>query len=191
MIITIARQCGCGAIHIGRILSQRYGLQLYTRKNLMEMAERKGLLTEMSDFFEESPVDDLLNAISSFTEEHEAIRSRFCHTFNKMIGSEDCIIIGRCGNHIFRQRPDLISVFLHGDIKQRICFTAEEEGVSPEVAKERVNDTDDQRAAYHQYYTGLTWGNAADYDLSIDSCRLGAEGSAHIIDEYIKSTYKG
>ena len=188
MIITIARQCGCGAKHIGDLLSQRYGLRLYTRQNLMDMALEKGVLSEMSDFFEELPVDDLINAISSFTDEHEEVRARFLRSFNNMIGDEDCIIIGRCGNYIFKQREDLVSVFLHGDKEQRIRNIVTEKRMSLYEAKEHVNDIDDRRIAYHQYYTGLTWGNASDYNLSIDCCRLGAENSANIIEQYIELT---
>ena len=67
MIITIARQCGCGALHIGEQLSQHYGIPFYTRKNLLELAQKRGVLQEMDDFFEERPVDELMFAISQFT----------------------------------------------------------------------------------------------------------------------------
>ena len=50
MIITIARQCGCGALHIGEQLSQHYGIPFYTRKNLLELAQKRGVLQEMDDF---------------------------------------------------------------------------------------------------------------------------------------------
>ena len=55
MIITIARQCGCGALHIGEQLSQHYGIPFYTRKNLLELAQKRSVLQEMDDFFEERP----------------------------------------------------------------------------------------------------------------------------------------
>lgn len=42
MIITIARQCGCGALHVGEILAQHYNIPLYTRESLKEMARQKG-----------------------------------------------------------------------------------------------------------------------------------------------------
>ena len=66
MIITIARQCGCGAIKIGKELSARYNIPFYTRMDLLEMARNKGVLEAMDDFFEERPVDELMFAISSF-----------------------------------------------------------------------------------------------------------------------------
>ena len=55
MIITIARQCGCGAVHVGEILAEHYGIPFYTRQNLLKMAEEKGFLPELADFFEERP----------------------------------------------------------------------------------------------------------------------------------------
>ena len=67
MIITIARQCGCGAIKIGKELSARYNIPFYTRMDLLEMARNKGVLEAMDDFFEERPVDELMFAISSFS----------------------------------------------------------------------------------------------------------------------------
>lgn len=60
MIITIARQCGCGAVRVGRLLAEHYGIPFYTRKNLMEMAEERGVLDEMEAFFDEDPADELL-----------------------------------------------------------------------------------------------------------------------------------
>ena len=64
MIITIARQCGCGAIHVGDILAQHYGIPLYTRQALLKMAEEKGIIQQLDDFFDERPVDELRFAIS-------------------------------------------------------------------------------------------------------------------------------
>ena len=68
MIITIARQCGCGAIRVGKLLAEKYGIPFYTRKNLMEMAEQRGVLDEMEAFFDERPVDELLFSMSSLGE---------------------------------------------------------------------------------------------------------------------------
>lgn len=49
-----------------------------------------------------------------------------------------------------------------------------------------MEHTDDCRAAYHKYYTGLTWGNAADYDICLDSIRLGTKQTANLIAQYAK-----
>ena len=99
MIITIARQCGCGAANVGKLLSKHYGIPFYTRKNLLEMADKRGMLDEMESFFDERPVDELLFAISSFGENRRDLTEKPLHALAAMIGDEDCIIIGRCGNY--------------------------------------------------------------------------------------------
>lgn len=186
MIIAIARQCGCGAVHVGRQLSEYYHIPFYTRKNLMEMAAQRGLLSEMEDFFDERPVDELLFAMSSFGET-KALTEKPLLTLANMIGDEDCIIIGRCGNYIFRNRKDLVSVFLKGSLEHRIKDIQDEQHLSWQAANDFVEQTDDCRETYHRYYTGLTWGNAADYDLCLDSARLGVTHTAEMIQDYVKS----
>lgn len=187
MIITIARQCGCGAVEVGRLLSEHYGIPFYTRKNLMQMAADRGLTAKMADFFEERPVDELLFSISSYGDERSSMTERPLRTLAQMIDGESCIIIGRCGNYIFRHRPDLISVFLGGAQEQRISNIEHEQHLSHAAAADFVEQTDDQRTAYHKYYTDLTWGFAGDYDLCLDSIRLGAKATADIIEHFAES----
>lgn len=186
MIITIARQCGCGAVNVGKILAQHYGIPFYTRKNLLEMANERGVLEEMEAFFDERPVDELLFAMSSFGESRRELTEKPLRTLADMIGNENCIIIGRCGNYIFRERKDLVSVFLRGDMGDRIVDIQQEQSLSFEDAKDFVEQTDDCRVAYHKYYTGLTWGNADDYDICLNCSRLGLEKTADMIEQYVK-----
>ena len=190
MIITIARQCGCGALNVGKMLAEYYGIPFYTRKTLMEMASQRGVLEEMETFFDERPVDELLFAMSSFGETRRDQTEKPLRTLANMIGDEDCIIIGRCGNYIFRERKDLVSVFLKGEFGKRIKDIQDELSLSYADAKDFVEHADDCREAYHKYYTELTWGNADDYDLCLDTMRLGAEGTVRIIEQYVNQTIR-
>lgn len=186
MIITIARQYGCGALAIGKMLGAAYGIPFYTRKDLLEMARAEGVLEEMDDFFEERPVDELLFAISALGHSEGPVHSRALDILSDMIGQRNCIIIGRCGNYIFRRRADLVSVFLKGREEERVRAVAAEQGIGMAEAREIVRDMDDSRVRYHRYYTHLQWGNSSDYDLCFDSVRLGAERSVALIRQYIE-----
>ena len=184
MIITIARQCGCGALHIGEQLSQHYGIPFYTRKNLLELAQKRGVLQEMDDFFEERPVDELMFAISQFDEEPQNVNVKAFSVLSQLIGHEDCIIIGRCGN--VKDREDLVSVFLKGSFNGRVKAIEAENNMTTEEAIAFVNELDESRVRYHKYYTGMKWGDANDYDLCFDSIRLGTNNSADFIEKYIE-----
>ena len=188
MIITIARQCGCSALEVGKLLAAHYHIPFYTRKNLMQMAKGNGVLGKMHDFFEERPVDELIYAISAIeNEEGNAETNRHSmRLLADLIGERDCVIIGRCGNYIFRNRADLVSVFLKGNFEERVKAMARHDGMSQTEAEEFVRETDDSRVRYHKYYTGLTWGNADDYDICFDRLRLGTEKTARFIEKYIE-----
>ncbi|MGP1548016.1 MAG: AAA family ATPase [Prevotella sp.] len=188
MIITIARQCGCGAIQLGQLLQQHYNIPLYTRKSLRAMAEEKGVLSQLDDFFEERPVDALTFAITSdYSDASVHLQDKTRNLICNLIGDRDCIIIGRCGNYIFRDNDGLVSVFLKGDVRARVKEIMCERGLTEAKARRFVENTDDCRLNYHRYYTGLQWGNAADYDLCIDNCRIEHVQTARLIIEYVSA----
>ena len=186
MIITIARQCGCDAESVGRILADYYGVPLYTRKDFLAKAERMGLYEEMYDFFSEHPIDTLAMAATFQESATEEVRQRLRKAINYFVDQEDCIIVGRCGNVILDYRKDLTTVFLHAPHSARVNRFAKQHALSLDDAAERVDAIDEERRTYHHYYTGCTWGDAADYDIAINVHRYGAEGTAHLIEESIK-----
>ena len=59
--------------------------------------------------------------------------------------------------------------------------------MSPQKAQKLVEETDERRSRYQQYYTGEEWGFAGNYDLSINVSVLGIQGVTDVIDTYIKS----
>lgn len=183
MIITIARQCGSGGLIIAELLSKHYGIPFYTIKKLEAMAEAKGIKDEMSDFFAEYPVNALLYAITQ-SDGIGHVTDQTRGALQSLIGGTDCIIVGRCGNYVFRDRKDLVSVFLKGDRDSRVKFMADYKSISISDAEELVDGKDESRRAYHNYYTGETWGDADKYDICVDSNRLGFEKTALIIEWY-------
>ena len=187
MIITIARQCGCDAESVGRILADFYGVPLYTRKDFLAKARSMGQYDEMYDFFSEHPIDDLAMAATMQESVTKEVRERLRKAINYFVGNEDCIIVGRCGNIILDDRDDLTSVFLHAPRAARVDHLAARHHLNREDAAEQVDRIDEERRSYHSYYTGHTWGDAADYDLSIDADRFGTEGTARIIEQALKA----
>ena len=53
------------------------------------------------------------------------------------------------------------------------------------TSEERVKENDENRLAYHKYYTGEVWGKADQYDLTINSCRLGFIRTEELIEHYV------
>lgn len=49
-----------------------------------------------------------------------------------------------------------------------------------------IAKTDDYRARYYKYYTGQEWKDARNYDLSLNSAKLGFDGTVEAILAYLK-----
>ena len=55
-------------------------------------------------------------------------------------------------------------------------------GVSAETADISITETDCYRAEYYSYYTGGNyWTNPVNYDITLNTARLGIEGCVEMI----------
>ena len=58
--------------------------------------------------------------------------------------------------------------------------------VSEEVAHATIERTDKFRADYYKYYThGNYWTNPVNYDLTLNSEKVGIEGCVKLIEQYL------
>ena len=59
--------------------------------------------------------------------------------------------------------------------------------VTEEEAHKLISETDKYRAAYYKYYTGGNyWTNPVNYDMTLDSEKVGISDCVKIIIDYLK-----
>ena len=187
MLITIARKCGCRGDEIGNALAEKYGIPFYNKEKSLQLARENGLTEKYPDFYGEIPMNTLLYTIS---EEERISAQTPKKALSNLLGEKDCIVLGRCGNYAFRDREDVLSIFLTGDDEAREEQIAKKHDISKKKAHELVMRTDERRRAYHRYYTGEEWGLADYYDLCLNVTEMGVEGTLRIIDAYWKEKHK-
>ena len=79
-----------------------------------------------------------------------------------------------------------MKVFIHADIDYRIHRVAKRHDLTLAKAKDEVTKTDKKRASYYNYYTSKRWGEAAGYDLCLDSSVIGNENVVKMIEQFIE-----
>ena len=105
----------------------------------------------------------------------------------RRIASEGpCVIVGRCADYVLRDKPNAVSVFVKADIRQRVERAVSLYGVDPARAEETVRKADKQRASYYNYYATATWGDVNNYDLCVDTGKLGIDGTVELIEQYLR-----
>ena len=113
---------------------------------------------------------------------HEAQRKIILELAEK----EACVIIGRNADFILKDRNDVLNVFIHGDMPQKIQKTCRVYNVSEREAVKMIADTDKRRMTNYNFYTEQKWGNACNYTLCLNSSQLGYENCEKIIMECVK-----
>ncbi len=188
-VIVIGRQYGSGGYEIGKYLARKLNLEFYDYDIIKMTAGTTGMSTEYIEKREEkmtnSFIFDLVNQVYAYTPGKEAPKDKIfeaeSNVVKELADKGSCVIIGRCSDYVLRDRKNVISLFLHASIEDRISRVMEREGLSEKDAKEKIHKMDKLRADNYHYYTNRIWGYSGNYDLSIDTS-VGEE----IIEEIIK-----
>ena len=186
MIITIARQCGSGGHEIGKELASRLGLELYDRKKLEEEAKKLGKLDENKEFFQEKAVNSLLYSIAVSYGASNPMERSF-ELIRELTQQNSAVIIGRCSGAIYANDPEATTVFLHADKDCRIKRVMERDDINEKKAAKLIKEVDEKRASFHKFCTGKEWGDAGQYQLSIDTGKLDISDAADMIINYINA----
>lgn len=183
MIITIARQCGCCGDEIGKRLSELFHIPLHNRATICEIAKDKEVYERYPQFFDEYSASTYMSALAE-TFQEDRIRQTPYVALHTVVGEEQGVVIGRCGNYAYKNADNAVRIFLSGEKEIRIQRIMKTHGISHRKAEELIEKTDENRKAYHKYYTGEDWGYAENYDLCFDEDKIGTDGVVEIVCQY-------
>ena len=199
MIITIGRQYGSAGLEIGKKLAEALGVQLYDKEMLKRAAKESGLCEEIFETHDEKPTNSFLYSLvmdtyslgyasSGYAEmpfNHKVFLAQF-ETIKKIADEGSCVMVGRCADYALEDYKNAVHIFIYANLDKRIRRIAAKYDLTDAKAKDMIIKTDKKRASYYNYYTNKEWGNAKDYDLCLNSGKLGVEGTVKAILEYIK-----
>lgn len=189
LIITIGREYGSGGHAIGEMLAEKLGIGFYDAEIIQRLSEKKGIKKETLSKYDEKPSPVLMNrSVRGYsTSLEEAVAEMQFKMIRKIAASgESFVLIGRCGETVLSKYDCLIRLFVLGDMDSRITRIMKRKRVSRKEAQKLIKTTDKRRKAYHNYYSDGKWGDSRTYDLTINSSRLGVEGTAEFLEEYIR-----
>lgn len=195
LVFTIGRQYGSGGREVGEKLAEQLGIRCYDKEILAKASQESGYCEEVFSNYDEQPVSALLfnvaiGNLNTFVGSQtpismEAFLAQY-HTIESLAEADSCVFIGRCSDYVLRERSDVINVFIMADDESRIERISARNGISKEQAESVMKRTDKNRASYYSYYTEQRWGDAKNYDLCLDSGKIGVDGCVEIILDFAK-----
>lgn len=186
-IITIGREFGAGGAEIGRKVAKQLGIEYYDKDIILKTAmagsnldpgqvrkwdervpKNFGFAQSLFDFYNKPLEEELWKA------QRDAIR--------ELANKENCVIVGRNGDYILKEFDHCLNVFIHAGFEWRVKRMG---GLMDQVpADQVVNDVkavDKARKKYCEYYTNRVYGDARNYDLTLNTEKLGIDKAVSII----------
>ena len=197
MIITIGREYGSGGREIGKKLAEILDIPFYDKELLTRASAESGIQHHIFEKADEKANrgiglssgwypgnyiyynSDMLTNDTLFNVQVDVI--------HKIASEGSAVIVGRCADYILDGTPGLLKVFIHASMefrKERIMRLYD---VTSKEVESVIKRTDRQRAKYYDFYTAQEWGDARNYNISLDTSLFTTDGVVQILADYANS----
>ena len=190
-IITISREFGSGGRTIGHKVAEQLGIPFYDKELVNQVALESGFAPKfVEEHGEHSPssslfsyafapqgVPGVMNGLSTA----DFLWNIQCNVILQLAEKGPCVIVGRNADYILKDRPDALHTFIFADMAFRADRIVRLYGERDDAPAKRLEEKDKKRKVFYKNYTGRSWGRSQNYDLCLNSGKLGIEECADII----------
>ncbi|MCR5210705.1 MAG: cytidylate kinase-like family protein [Lachnospiraceae bacterium] len=200
-VVTFARGFGSGGKEIASKLAKDLGIHCYENRILTLASQMSGLDEKLFQGVNEKIRDN--GGFSAFLKGLPRARNYIARNekfvsddklfdyqsqiIRDLAEKESCVIVGKCADYVLRDRHNVVSVYIEAPRAFCVKRTIENMGVTEEVAHATIERTDKYRADYYKYYThGNYWTNPVNYDITLNSERVGIDNCVKVLEQYLK-----
>ena len=160
-VITIARQYGSGGRTVGKMLAEKLGVSFYDKQIIQMASDESGIDVKLFGQVEEgsSVKASLFNKTGLYKGDliapdqkgfvsDENIFNYQAKIATDLAEKESCVIVGRCVNYVFKDRPNTLRVFIHAPWEFRV-----------EKSREKISGSDEAGDFDVGHFTGADDGS--------------------------------
>ena len=177
IVITISREYASGGRYVGKILSEKLGINFYDKELIDLAAKESGLANKYIEQTEEE---------SRKTTNDDRIFIAESKVIKRLAANESCVIVGRCADYILKDNKNVLKVFLYSDDENKVKRATKYYGLKENNALKQIKKINKEREKHYNFYTNRNWKDFNNYDLAINVDKLGVEKTAENIIEYLK-----
>ncbi len=198
-VISIGREFGSGGKYIGQELAKRLNIKCYDNELLAKVSENYNIDMAMLEKVDEKQKSSFWYSFATnyvFTNNDEVspisaednLFLKQAKVIEELYNSgENSIMVGRCSDYILKDKQNVIKVFIYSsDMDFKVNRKIKLENLNIATAEKKIKQVDKQRAEYYKHFTSQTWGDRNNYDLCIDTSKIGVEESIDILESYIR-----
>lgn len=202
-IISIGREFGSGGKYIGEELAKRLNIKCYDNELLAKVSESYNIDIEMLEKVDENQKSSFWYGFATnyvFPGNKEVLSvSADDNLFlkqSKVIeelynSKESSIIVGRCSDYILKDKKNVIKLFIYSsDFEFKVNRKMKYDNLNREFAEKKIKQIDKQRSEYYNHFTSKVWGSKENYDLCIDTSKIGVDETINVLEYYINKRIK-
>lgn len=200
-VVTFARGFGTGGKAIASQLARELGINCYENRILTLASQLSGLdeavFTAVNEKIRETSggftsfLTGLPKSRGYITRNEKFVSDDKlfdyqCQIIRELAEKESCVIVGKAADYVLRDKPNVVSIYIEAPRAFCVERTIKNMGVTEEVANATIERTDKFRADYYKYYThGNYWTNPVNYDLTLNSEKVGVTNCVKVIEDYL------
>lgn len=195
-VITISREYGSGGRIIGKKLAELLQIPFYDNELITIAAEKSGISKEYFKDAESASVGNILFSLSNLSpittgneiyglplnEKIFLVQSK---VIKQLAEESSCVIVGRCADYILQDFPNCTNIFIHAELEDRVNRAINDYQLPHKNAESVVLKTDKKRASYYSYFTNQKWGRTENYELVLNSSKIGIDNAVEVIKYYV------
>ena len=175
--------CGPG---VAQRVAELLGVKLYNKELITLAAKKSGLTEEAIAASENQRSGSLIYSLymmgntMPLADQVYILQS---NVIKEVAARESCVVLGRCGDYVLRDRPNVLRTFVYAPLELRIHNAKARPGakdMTDRLWETTLAKHDRARSSYYNYYTENRWGEAKNYDLCLNAA-LGREACAQLI----------
>jgi cytidylate kinase len=197
-VITITRQYASGGSEVARLVAAQLQWEVIDNEFVDQVARRAGVPPdEVAQRDERAPglLERLARTLADASPElfvapggvppvaqdEAAIVQLTERVIAEAAAHGRIVLVGRGAQAVLAQRPDALHVYVVASRPWRVRLATERLGVKPTEADKVVEETDRQRDQYVKTYYRRHRQDFTNYDLIVNTERLGVEGAAGLV----------
>lgn len=194
--ITIEREYGSGGTKIARGLSKACNIPCYGQEILECAAKKLNMTADDIRNHEEKSTNSLVyslymlsqvqNSSSNMLSKEGKIFVEELNAIRDFARQGSAIFLGHCAIEALKEYDDVVQVFIYSDAETKQKRIMEDYGIKVEKINFTERRNNKRRSNYYFANTQKKWDDFRNYDIVLDSSRLGINGCVDVLKGLIK-----
>ena len=197
LVIAIERQYGSGGREIGTLVGKELGIPSFDHTLIDLTAQESGFPPAYVKQHEQEVRRGLLynlymqnyRSVGAEPEQMDEMWLAQARAITKLADEGACVVVGRCAGAILRGRKNVLTVFVHAPLEDRINRVMDRDGLSPKEGAERIKAIDHERAEHSLRFANTAWNAAETHHLIVDSSIQSPKDTAKLIAGLAKKAF--